>query len=274
MPIPHLIHIGYAKTGSTLLQGWSALGEADPRLRVTSCETISSPLPRDGGFLVDYEGLSLLDVEAAPLRACEAMHQLFPNAYVLIVTRGIASVILSSYSEYLRSSGHLDFLPFLSGAARRNPWNYDLLIARYRELFGADRVIVLPYELLRDDPQAFTRRIEDAFALDPHELPQAFANPSLSPAELAWYGRFNRFVGAQKQTGRVRRALAARYALALTAGRFRWLAALLQRLRPRPSLPILTEELLRPFAGGTAGLRADPIYAPFLADYAIEAPPP
>ena len=243
--ITHLIHVGYAKTGSTFLKRWfdahpqigyfeggilgfrdvydlvakSAAGVSDLRLLVTSSEVLTSPRADGSRRTVDYEKLGATDVEAAPLRASAALHQIFPDARILIVTRGVRSMILSAFSQYVRTSGALDFDGFVVAAARHRPWDYDALIEAYVARFGAANVIVLPFELLREDPTAFTRRLEERVGLDHHPVPAVPVNRSLSGHELYWYPRLRRRIAQLPVGSRLRRALAARYVDALIAGR-------------------------------------------------------
>jgi hypothetical protein len=92
----------------------------------------------------------------------------FPGARVLIVFREQRRMILSSYREYVSSGGLLGPEDYLRPPPPRfpHPWpfspvhfEYDRLIALYRDLCGDTSVLALPYELFRNDPEDFVGRI-------------------------------------------------------------------------------------------------------------------
>jgi hypothetical protein len=79
------------------------------------------------------------------------------------VTRGFRSMMLSTYSQYVRTRGLASVaavaaLAGSAGTVNQAPWNYDFLIRLYRCAFGEAKVMVLPFELLRDDASAFLAR--------------------------------------------------------------------------------------------------------------------
>jgi hypothetical protein len=292
----HLIHIGYPKTGSNFLRRWFAahpeLGffnrglagfesvyaiarqgaSPDPGLlwRVTSAEALSTPDERIGQLRIDYRD------EPGPMgeaqaRVCATLSSLFPSAHILIVTRGFRAMILSAYSQYVRTGGTHSFEAFYRPGAFvpwREAWDYDHLIALYRAAFPG-RVILLPYELLRDDPAAFTAALAGRLGVAPRDPPAAPANVGLSPIELAWYPRLTRLVRALPVGERLRRRIEGRYLRAARANRLAGPVALLQRLRPKAPVgdDLLTDELARSLWGQAESLREEPLYAPYFGDY-------
>lgn len=103
----------------------------------------------------------------------------FPEARILIVIREQVSVIASMYSQYITDGGHLPLRRFLStpepGLGRMpgfrwSFYEFDLLIGYYRQMFGQDRVLVLPFELLLQDPQEFASSIMGFMGLSPKPL--------------------------------------------------------------------------------------------------------
>lgn len=302
----HLIHIGYPKAGSKFLQNWfarhpqlafrtsgiagfdsvyalereAAVPKKDLRVRVTSLEGLSAPRGNAGEDLVDYEA-DTLPLEARQRQACALLQSLFPDALILIVTRGFRSMILSSYSQYVRSGGDSAFEDLIAHAlAARGEddhplvstghWNYDRLIAGYREAFGAGNVIVMPWELLRDDPAAFVAALEDRLGLDPWPASHERLNPTLSPVEMAWYPRL---------TPRARKLLPASlfrlYVGAAFRNRLGSLIGFLQRIRPlQPvSESLLPDEVVEGFRDCARSLAANPLYGPYAGDYLFNAEP-
>lgn len=195
-----LIHIGYHKTGSTWLQRnlfvnaaqgyctpWGRLTviQSDlvtpnaldfhpdavrdrlaPRLEqagreglvpVITSERLSGS-PHSGGF------------DSAML--ARRLQAVFPEARILIVIREQRSAIRSSYGQYVKEGGAVSLRRYLrppkQGVARfpafeRSHFRYDRLIRLYLELFGPERVLALPFEWFRAEPEAFLEAI-GAFA--------------------------------------------------------------------------------------------------------------
>jgi len=91
-----------------------------------------------------------------------------PGARVLIVIREQRAMLASTYKQYIRAGGMLSLDTYLSPASLGHPstglpdwrhFRYDALIRCYRERFGEDRVLVLPYEHLRNQPADFVTRL-------------------------------------------------------------------------------------------------------------------
>ena len=182
-----LIHIGYAKAGSTYLQQWfhshpgmyfqpvqhangffnawemarfaQNAGQA-PENFVLSCEGIS--LWEGNAHILGYRGTVPYNYRNYQDVICEMLYRLYPTAKTLIVTRGYTTIFKSIYAEYISKSGTFTFREILA----ENPGmldtllDYSFVIELYRKKFGPDNVIVLPYELLRDDASAFLSIIE------------------------------------------------------------------------------------------------------------------
>jgi hypothetical protein len=286
---PHLIHIGYAKTGSSFLRQWfqghpeigySAAGfggisrpaevgkpAGGMRLRVTSSETFASPTLSEGKPAAGA-------YHAAQARTCETLAELFPSAHILIVARGYRSMIMSSYSQYVRSGGSISLEELIRDAHRENPWDYDFLVSLYRRQFGADKVLVLPWELLRDDPSDFFSQLESRFGLSHHPPPAARVNSSLSPAEMRWYPRVSRLIQRAPVGNRLRQAIARRFARLSRYNRLAGAIRLLQKVAPASpvSAAIIPPDLLEHFRGKASFLASDPLFAGYAAEYLNDAP--
>ncbi|HWT13720.1 MAG TPA: sulfotransferase [Allosphingosinicella sp.] len=299
--IGHLIHIGYPKTGSTFLRRWFAghpqlayqgggiagfanvhaiaVQSAAPReglmYRVTSSEGLAAPdaHAEDGLDSFDRTGPGQDPREQALV--CRALAELFPNAHVLVVTRGFRSAIYSGYSEYVRAGGDADLGRFFKMTRAvvdkgRGVLDYDYLIDLYRERFG-DRLIVMPYELLRDDPKRFALALEEQLGLTHHPPDVRRENPSLSPEELGWYPRLARVVRRLPFGGRLRRRLLARQAHDPLPRGLRPLAGLLTRTAPSAAVSpaLITEEMVAFLRGRAERLRGHPLYLPYAKDYLL-----
>ena len=286
----HLIHIGYPKTGTNYLRRWfsghpqlsyaeggiagfhrvydiarlAALPPANALYRVTSCEGMAAPHANAGQLTVDYThmGRPVCEAQAS---VCDTLASLFPNAHVLMVTRGFRSMILSSYSQYARSGGTQSLADLIANSSAEAPWLYDAMVARYTAAFGASKLIVLPYELLRDDADAFTRALEDRLGLAHAPAGTARVNTSLTPAEMVWYPRFTRVANRLPIGGRLRASVAR----GVMRNRWRGLAGVLQRLRPGTPVTAasIPDAVLEAFRGEAASLADHPLYAPYAHEY-------
>lgn len=303
----HLIHIGYPKAGSKFLQAWF---ERHPELRyatgglggyrdvyelarpddgrtykyfVTSAEDLSSPNRSAGDLPLDVptewrekQGR----VKRDQAHVCEVLRSLYPGSRILIVTRGFRGILMSGYSQYVRAGGQLHTSKSLAADVRADAlgfvdeyFDFDYLIRLYGEAFGRENVLVLPYELLRDDPGRFLAVLEDELGLGHVEINPGRVNPSLSPEELYWYPRVSRAVAAAASRLGVAgsRRVYRQYIRLTFNNRLRLLVKALGLLRPgrKVTAADFPDELLRRCAGKATSLKDDPLYAPYAAEYLL-----
>jgi len=224
---PPLIHIGYPKTGSTWLQKYvtsaEALGFRPGVERGTVRRLIIEPnelwydreAPAEAlrARFEDCEGDGLVPVitherlagnpisggyDAAAI--ARRLHGLLPEGRVLMVVREQRSHLHSIYNEYVAGGGVADLDHFLSPPEGAQIPLFDLrylefdrLIRLYQALFGTGQVLVLPYELLREDAVAFCNRILQFVGLDPLiALEAPPARRSVGPYGVALRRRLNR----------------------------------------------------------------------------------
>lgn len=292
----HLIHIGLPKAGSTYLQSWFA---AHPQLayeagalggfsdvhavaaaaispqpgivwRVTSSEELTAPRADHGSVRVDYErGGKRATIAEEQARVCGTLAQLFPGATILVVTRGFRSVTMSGYSEFVRTGGTESLADAFRSPRRDHPWHYDKLVGSYRKAFGAERVILLPFELLRASPERFRQELEGRLGVDHLAYSAPPANVGASSVELAWYVRLTALAGRVVRPGS---SLDRAYIRLLYQGRLAWAARALQRLRPLEPVAadLIDDAFLEPFRGSAECLRDEPLYQPYFAEYLLE----
>jgi hypothetical protein len=302
----HLIHVGYPKAGSTYLQEWFAKhpqlryatgglagyrtvyemchADARPyRYHVTSSEGLSAPHPAMGSFRT--RGVGDLDaaLDRLPERqaeVCATLRALYPGSRILVVTRGFRAMVYSGYSQYVRTGGALDLGAVCAAHVERcatddrHHLNYDHLIGLYAEAFGEENVIVLPYELLRDDERRFVAVLEERLGIDHFDAEIGRVNPSLSPEELYWYPRIaGALSAASSRLGpRAHRRVSRWRVERAFTNRLRPLVGLLGRTRPgRAVTPAdVPDDILRCCRGKATRLRHDPLYAPYAAEYLWE----
>jgi hypothetical protein len=302
----HLIHIGYPKAGSTFLQAWferhpelcykpgglagfqNVYELARPSGRafkfyVTSFEGLSTPHESAGAVRLDFGGAE--PERADPVKenqagVCALLKCLYPDSRVLIMTRGFKGMIISAYSQLVRMGArlHLDGMCRELAKRMRNDaqhyYDYDYLIRLYGEAFGEDNLIVMPYELLRDDEDKFLGVLEQKLGLAHAEIKLGRVNPSLSPEELYWYPLISRFVSAaSSRLGPARfKRIYSWYVGKTLDNRLRPLIKVLRLLRPDRKITEadFPSEILSYCEGKATLLKDDPLYAPYVADYLWE----
>lgn len=299
----HLIHIGYPKAGSTFLQAWFArhpqlcythggLGgfqnvyeiarpaQACYQYYVTSFEGLATPQKSAGGINLAHGGV-VPDTNdrtfESQKRVCTVLKTLYPGSRVLIVTRGFRGMIASGYSQYVRMGGTLP----LDGMCRRlatvlrddtfHYYDFDRLIQHYSDVFGEENMIVMPFELLRDDQNRFLALLEEKLGLDHLEIELGPINQSLSPEELYWYPVISRVVSsAASRLGSKRyQRIYGWYVRKALDNRLRSVVSVLRRMKPgrRITDADFPAEILQYCQGKATQLKGNPLFAPYAAEY-------
>lgn len=91
----------------------------------------------------------------------ERIARIAPDAKILISIRAQMKIIPSVYMQYITRGGTMPPATFYRGTNRPGyfgftpqHFEYDVLVAHYQKLFGADRVHVITQESIRDDMDA------------------------------------------------------------------------------------------------------------------------
>lgn len=228
-PATPLLHIGYHKTATTWLQDGlfqePAGSFASPWTRAEVAERFISVNPfefdplesraffRRGIERVLGQGLvPVLSHEQLAGNAHTGGHNsksvadrlvaALPAARVLIVIREQLGMVSSVYKQYVRACGVASIDRYMHPPRRGNdrgiPYfdssflEYHRLIGYYRQLFGEDNVLVLPFESLRRDREGFVSKlVEFAGAEPPRELSFESRNATISNASVALKRRLN-----------------------------------------------------------------------------------
>lgn len=193
-----VFHIGYVKTATTFLQrnvfARADLGMAlaggprsrghivadlvladdyafDPAALATRFAELEAPQRAQGLLPIWSEEVLLGDPLAgrydgpANLRR---LHAAFPQARILITIREQRAMALSMLREYAKQGGTAppaDFIgtgsedPAFSPLLRPDFLRFERAVGFCRDAFGPDRVLVLPQEMLRADPQGYFDRL-------------------------------------------------------------------------------------------------------------------
>jgi hypothetical protein len=231
---PPLVHVGYIKTGTTYLQErvWNVDGNvlslaAGNRTRAVLTDAI---IVCDDYTFDPAATRKRLEKEAEPVRArgqvpvwseetilgnppsrsyegaakAARLHQVFPDAQVLITIRRQQDIILSMYGEYLLGGGRLPFRSFIGDG--NEPISYTPIlrpeflrfhhaIAHYQGLFGVSNVLVLPLELMSQDPGDYFGRMAAFCGIEaPIVSTKGRAHVGQRKASLELRRRLNRFV--------------------------------------------------------------------------------
>jgi hypothetical protein len=225
----HIAHVGYHKTASTWLQlsvfpHLAGLRFADARLRrlgITIATVARGAFAAEGArravseiasasgerILLSNEGLSgsLWDGDDSGLRSAERLARVLPGARILLLVRRQDEMLRSIHAQYVNEGGTRSLDDFVTGGPvegscfRLRHLEYDRLAARYAELFGGDRVRVVPYERLRAEPDAFLAELcEFLGTVLTAEVSRARLNRSLSPLSLRLLRGWNRLFRASR----------------------------------------------------------------------------
>ena len=190
-----LIHIGYHKTATTWLQKTLFSNEELGLKLLLPRKTIRNTLIIPHAFdfsaeenkeLYYKEADPLIDSNITPVISHERLSgnphsggydskeladrlaKLFPKGKILIVFREQKGAILSSYKQYIKVGGTSNIKDYLRPpqiGRNRMPlfsfdyFKYDRLVNYYLNLFGTNNVLVLPFELFKEDPDEFCSKI-------------------------------------------------------------------------------------------------------------------
>jgi len=294
-----LIHIGYIKSGSTYLQRWfekhpamyykfKALGGfynthdlswyAEWTTPMHECFVISSEhlsvWKSDSDIVGLRKGLKKYDIKAYQQKLSETLYSVYPTAKILIVTRGYTSLFQSFYSQYLAIGGTQTFEELIKTMWSDFPelFDYTRVVGLYREKFGTDNVIVLPYELLRTDPHAFTGIIEQRMGIkNTFQFTAEKINASLDRKLLRAYRKFSNVMYAlvKPLPYKLQRPIYGLYILQLHKHNIDFLLKGLARIINKEEGMEGMDEILKLMAGKAEVLRNEELYQPYLKEYLL-----
>lgn len=139
-------------------------------------EESSSLFDSNGGIPVISHERFLGYPFASGLDAVAIRERIFdfcPNAKILIVIRNQYDLILSTYIQYIRRGGNQSLKNSLTAKYdnriayfSKSYYYYHFAIEGYINRFGKNNVLVLPYELLKEDQNKFLKLIYDFCKID------------------------------------------------------------------------------------------------------------
>jgi len=292
-----LIHIGYPRAGSTYIQTWfsqhpsfhyyynSIAGFSDllemakyaqktnnvHDYFVVSCEDLSIWKGE-----IDIVGLKPVkyNINNYQQKISKTLNRIFPNAKVLIVTRGFSSIITSIYAQYLVSGGTFIFEDFMKkvGPMLQQFCNYTYIVNSYKELFGEENLIVLPYELLKENPKLFISVIEERLGLSESiNFTIEKINSSMDNRLLSAHLKFSIFLSSiiSPFPYRFQKIIYSYYILKLNQQKPHPIIKALSRFVKTDMNTIVNEETLKLFSGNAEVFRNDKLFEPYLKKYLL-----
>ena len=146
------------------------------------------------------EGSTLIDL--IPLR----FQRIFGKKAVkiLITIRKQDKWLKSYYAQWVASGGGLNFMQFMTNGFKNhrfdlNALNYLMTYESYKAVFGAENILVLPYELMKENQAYFLKLLNDFSGENFQTVEQkgAALNRSLSGYQLSWMRFLNRIFETQ-----------------------------------------------------------------------------
>jgi len=211
-----LLHVGYHKTGTTLLQkrvfrdagtGFALVAGVDDlqpvfvdpnpfgfdpaEARRSFGSGIGQAQERGLVPVLSYERLSGSPHAGGydSKQIADRLAATFPDARVMVVIREQSSMVVSLYKVYVRMGGTASLRQYVDpppqSSARAPLFRFDFLeyhrlIGYYQQLFGSEDVLVLPYELLEERPKRFLVRLGEFAA-----VPTAVTSVRLKPVNVS-----------------------------------------------------------------------------------------
>lgn len=289
-----VLHIGQRKTGSTWLQAGAgvadkagvlrychrALMDASAGLDMRSSnraqfEAVASALPRETGRPVFASLETLVTLDQTILAT--AVQQVWPDAQVLVTTRGPLGYLRSSFNNHAINGGTSTADAFAKRFGRHMLRSHDLdgIAAAWDKAFGPGRITFVPFELLRDSQETYLATIGKIVGVSLAEhMPNEARHPSPPPRYLAMLREINALIEKEapavlksKIWSRFVKTANAAVALAPQVGAL----AEDNKREPRKAekLPDLPEGMLASLAKRMAVLRDLPQYQPYLAHYGL-----
>jgi hypothetical protein len=212
-----LIHIGFPKSGSTFLQKYfSQHSELHYDQTFFKEYRKSGKLPVDldelsrscnhlilseeqlsvwgGGIKINTTSFGDFGIKKHQEDIAKQLCVSFPKAKILIVVRGFDTLFHSLYSQYISVGGIMDWNQFKNAdhSAFVQFYDYDFAISLYEKYFGKDKLLVLPYELLKKDAQLFLQKIESFSQIKPLDFENVQVNQSMSSKDMKDFLKLSR----------------------------------------------------------------------------------
>ena len=220
---PDIAHVGYHRTGTKFLQ-WHVFSRLEEHVFVgqnigahwlNHVEEITlegaqayftgeqARNAEDKPFLISQERLSghaFKDDLAVP----RVFADMNPQMKIILVLRSQYDIFRSLYHLHAKVGGPRHYGDFVAAAAEGGRCDYLAMVERYRAFFGADQLLVLLFEELKQARQDFVARICAFMAVPSVAIPEDVpaVNPSPSDAVLRYQRLANAALGLDGETRR------------------------------------------------------------------------
>lgn len=290
----YLLHVGYPKAGSTLLGDWfdrhpsfgfsdfqiGGLGDTNSLIQLSKLPNHHQPdiaVVRDMRFSIPrIQDIDLNDISKIKLdqkRVCETLFSFFSTSKVLIVTRGYKALLSANYSQYIKEGGtysadDIQKFAFLL----KELFDYSFLIETYCEKFGKENVIVLPFELLKENSSRFFQCIENSLQIANFEYNAPVLNPSINESKAKLLRQKSLIVERlTNRMGTLGKRIKARYIEERRRKAFEWDAPNISTTSIIETTPLveIDDSMLAHFIPNSWILKNYPIFEPFLSKYGI-----
>jgi hypothetical protein len=233
---------------------------------------------RDMRFTIPrIEDIDLNDISKIKLdqkRVCDTLFSFFPTSKVLIITRGYKALISANYSQYIKEGGtysvdDIQKFTFLL----KELFDYSFLIETYCEKFGKENVIILPFELLKENSSSFFQNIENSLQIPNFEYIAPVLNPSINLSEANVLRQKSLIVEhLANRMGSLGKRIKAHYIEKRRRKAFEWDSSEISataRIEAKPLVDI-DDSILAHFVSNSSTLINYPTFQPFLSKYGIK----
>jgi hypothetical protein len=170
MDIANTFHIGCQRTGSTFLQQRVLLAHPDliahrntapfffeDTLFARGIDYYRAMSKEEANATVILETHNALsgDTRIDRYDVAERIHAIQPDARIVIGVRSHHTIIPSFYFLDVKNGGTLDYPSYVETVIANGKFHFDRMVTTYQDVFGPDRVLVLPYEDLRNDAEGY-----------------------------------------------------------------------------------------------------------------------
>lgn len=140
----------------------------------------------------------------------DRIHALYPEARIVIVIREQRRMLYSTYDEYVKEGGVASIETFLHPRRRHvlpqfrfEHFMYDRLISYYQNLFGKERILVLPFEQFQTEPYTFLANLTEfcGIVVERPSDPSRKSNPGSAPFLINLRRRLNYFLRCDELNG-------------------------------------------------------------------------
>lgn len=118
----------------------------------------------------------------------QVVQNIAPDAFILYITRNPYDWIRSMYDQNLAAGAPLTYEEFLqkSGPGLKQHLDFNLALSGWRTHYGVDKIIMLPFELFKDNPKHFFTLLQEKTGCPIPNWQQAPKNQSTTPKGRAF----------------------------------------------------------------------------------------